>query len=236
MKIIVVKDDKQGGQAACELFKKELEQKDDAVFGLATGSTPISTYEALVHSNLDFNSSISINLDEYVGLSSDHPQSYNYYMQEHLFRYKPFRESYLPNGGATDEEREISRYNAILEKNPIDLQLLGIGRNGHIGFNEPGTDFDLKTHKVELTESTIAANARFFNNSQDVPRYAYSMGIGSILKSKNIILEAFGNSKAEAIKNMIEGPVTQQCPASVLQRHPNVTVILDEEAAQKLKE
>lgn len=235
MKIIVVEDKKQGGQTAYEFFKNELAKKNDAVFGLATGSTPVTTYEAIVRSNLDFSSSISVNLDEYVGLSASHPQSYNYYMQQNLFQYKPFHHSYLPDGEATDETKEVSRYNLIIEKNPIDLQLLGIGRNGHIGFNEPGTDFALKTHKVKLTESTIAANSRFFDNEQDVPRYAYSMGIGSILRSKKIILEAFGESKAEAVKNMIEGPVTRQCPASVLQQHSDVTVILDEAAAQKLR-
>ncbi|GAJ27348.1 glucosamine-6-phosphate deaminase [Liquorilactobacillus sucicola DSM 21376 = JCM 15457] len=234
MKISIVKDKNQGGQLAYNFFKEELDRNSQAVFGLATGSTPLTTYEVLVRSDLDFSNSISINLDEYVGLAADHPQSYKHYMWKNLFQYKPFQHSYLPDGEAADEKSEISRYDSILEKNPIDLQLLGIGRNGHIGFNEPGTSFNLKTHKVELTESTIAANARFFDEVRDVPRYAYSMGIGSILKSKRIILEAFGASKAQAVKDMIEGPVSQQCPASALQTHSDVTVILDEAAAQKL--
>ncbi|WP_057743527.1 glucosamine-6-phosphate deaminase [Liquorilactobacillus capillatus] len=234
MKIIIVKDEKQGGQTAYTFFENELAKKSNVAFGLATGSTPLSTYRAIVASDLDFSNSVSVNLDEYVGLATDHPQSYNYYMQKNLFQFKPFKHSYLPNGQAVDEQSEIARYDALLAEHPLDLQLLGIGRNGHIGFNEPGTSFTLKTHKVELMASTIDANARFFKNKDEVPRYAYSMGIGSILKSKKIILEAFGAAKAQAVKDMLEGPVSEQCPASVLQKHPDVTVILDEAAAEKL--
>ena len=155
-------------------------------------------------------------------------------MNEHLFSKKPFKQSYLPNGLAEDPEAETVRYNQIIADNPIDLQLLGIGRNAHIGFNEPGTSFELETHVADLTDSTIEANSRFFEHVEDVPKQAYSMGIGSIMKSKQIIIEAFGAEKADAVAKMIEGPVTEDVPASILQQHPNVVVLLDEAAAAKL--
>lgn len=233
MKITIVKNPEAGAQEAFKIFKNELDN-GAKVFGLATGSTPITTYEKIVDSDLDFSNSVSINLDEYVGLSPEDEQSYSYFMHKHLFDAKPFKESNLPNGLAKDADAEAKRYDKIIEDNPIDLQILGIGQNGHIGFNEPGTPAELLTHKVKLTESTVKANARFFENENDVPRYAYSMGIASILKSKHILLEAFGSSKADAVKAMIEGPVTEDVPASFLQNHDNVTIILDEEAASKL--
>lgn len=233
MKITIVKNPETGAQEAFKIFKNELDN-GAKVFGLATGSTPITTYEKIVDSDLDFSNSVSVNLDEYVGLSADDEQSYSYFMHKHLFDAKPFKESNLPNGLAKDADAEAKRYDKIIEDNPIDLQILGIGQNGHIGFNEPGTPAELLTHKVKLTESTVKANARFFDDEKDVPRYAYSMGIASILKSKHILLEAFGSSKADAVKAMIEGPVTEDVPASFLQNHDNVTVILDEEAASKL--
>lgn len=234
MNIIIVKDSAEGGKKASELFYDAC-VNGAKVFGLATGSTPVTTYQHLVKSKIDFSKCISINLDEYVGLKPADEQSYRYYMEKNLFEFKPFKKSYLPQGDAADAEEEVKRYDKVIADNPIDLQLLGIGRNGHIGFNEPGSSFDLTTHKVALTSSTIAANARFFEDEKDVPKYAYSMGIGSIMKSKSIILEAFGDNKADAIAKMIEGPVTEECPASVLQKHPNVTVIVDEAAAAKLK-
>ncbi|WP_057895248.1 glucosamine-6-phosphate deaminase [Liquorilactobacillus oeni] len=234
MKIIVVKDSEQGGKEACKIFKEVLAD-NGTVFGLATGSTPLTTYRNLVKDDIDFSNAISVNLDEYVGIKPDNPQSYQYFMNEYLFKYKPFKHSYLPQGDAPDSKKEVERYDKVIAENPIDLQLLGIGRNGHIGFNEPGSDFNLKTHKVALSPSTIKANARFFKNEEDVPRYAYSMGIGSIMKSKKIILEAFGAQKAHAVAAMIEGPVSADCPASVLQKHNDVIVIVDEEAAAELK-
>lgn len=234
MNIIVVKDSIAGGKKASELFCDAC-ASGAKVFGLATGSTPVTTYQYLVKSKIDFSNCISVNLDEYVGLKPTDEQSYRYYMEKNLFEFKPFKKSYLPEGSAVDPEEEVKRYDQVITANPIDLQLLGIGRNGHIGFNEPGSSFDLTTHKVALTPSTIEANARFFENEKDVPKYAYSMGIGSIMKSKSIILEAFGENKAVAVAKMIEGPVTEECPASVLQRHANVTVIVDEAAAAKLK-
>lgn len=233
MEVIIVKDQAEGGKKGYEVFADEI-QNGAKVFGLATGSTPVTTYKEIVASDLDFSDKTSINLDEYVGMAPDDKQSYNYFMKSHLFDYKPFKKSYLPNGLATDADAETKRYDKIIDDNPIDLQILGIGRNGHIGFNEPGTSRDITTHKVPLTQSTIDANARFFDNEEDVPKFAYSMGLASIMKSKHILLEAFGEDKADAIKGMIEGPDTIDLPASILQEHPNVTVIIDEAAASKL--
>ncbi|MBF7104208.1 glucosamine-6-phosphate deaminase [Pediococcus pentosaceus] len=233
MKVIIVKDNVEGGKEGYKLFA-DAKKNGATTFGLATGSTPITTYQEIIKSDLDFTDSISINLDEYVGLPEDSDQSYDYFMHENLFNAKPFKHSYLPNGRAADLEAEAKHYDQIIEDNPIDLQILGIGRNGHIGFNEPGTPADSTTHKVSLTQSTIDANARFFEHEEDVPRYAISMGLASIMKSKHILIEAYGKDKADAIKGMIEGPVTTDLPASVLQNHDNVTVIIDEAAASKL--
>lgn len=231
--IIIVKDDLEGGKKAFEIIKQGLDNGAD-VFGLATGSTPETLYQELVKSDVDFTDSISINLDEYVGLGKEDEQSYSYFMHDRLFNEKPFKENHLPQGKADDLDEECVRYNKIIANNPIDIQILGIGQNGHIGFNEPGTDFDIKTHVVDLTESTINANKRYFDNVEDVPSQALSMGIGSIMQSKKIILMAYGTEKAEAVKNMIEGNVTKDVPASVLQNHENVTVIIDQDAASKL--
>jgi glucosamine-6-phosphate deaminase len=175
----------------------------------------------------------SINLDEYMGLSEDNPHSYHHFMHEHLFDAKPFKKNYLLDGLA-DEAEECAQFEEVIAANPIDVQILGIGTNGHIGFNEPGTSFDSRTQKVALWQSTIDSNKRFFADEKDVPRFAYSMGIQSILSSRKIILMAFGTEKAAAVKAALEGPVTEEVPASVLQTHQHVTVILDEAAAQLL--
>lgn len=233
MEVITSKDKKTASKKAFELLQEDI-KNGAKVFGLATGSTPEDLYTELRHSDVDFSESISINLDEYVGLSPEDPQSYRYFMEEHLFKAKPFKKSYLPDGVAKDLDAECKHYDQIIAEHPIDSQILGIGRNGHIGFNEPGTDFGVTTHVVELTESTIEANKRYFDKVGDVPTHALSMGIASILKTKHIYLLAFGKEKAEAVKGMIEGPVTTHVPASVLQNHPNVTVILDEDAASLL--
>ncbi len=233
MKVQIVSDKQAGGQAGFRVFEEAL-QNGAKVLGLATGSTPVTIYEQLAASDLDFSQLTSVNLDEYVGLNADHPQSYHYFMQEHLFNAKPFAHSYVPDGADLDAAKATSEYDQIIAENPIDLQLLGLGKNGHIGFNEPGTDPDSTTHKVTLTDSTIDANARFFDNADEVPRYAYSMGIGSILKAKQILIVAYGEAKAAAVAAMIQGPVTPDVPASYLQTHPNVTVILDEAAASQL--
>ena len=176
----------------------------------------------------------SINLDEYVGLAADNEQSYRHFMQENLFQYKPFKESFLPNGLAEDLQAETHRYDQVIAEHGIDFQILGIGRNGHIGFNEPGTPFDVTTHIVDLAKDTIEANSRFFASMDDVPKQAISMGIKSIMASKMVVLMAYGEDKADAINQMINGPVTEELPASVLQNHPNVVVIVDEAAASKL--
>jgi len=233
MHVQVVRDQAAGGLAGFEVFQNAL-NNGAQVLGLATGSTPVSIYQELVASNLDFSHLTSINLDEYVGLAPDHEQSYHYFMQQHLFNAKPFAHSFVPDGQNPDADEETRLYDALINANPIDLQLLGLGQNGHIGFNEPGTDPKSTTHKVALTPSTIAANARFFDNADEVPRYAYSMGIGSILKAKQILIAAYGANKADAVAAMLQGPVTPDVPASYLQTHPNVTVILDDASASKL--
>lgn len=205
-------------------------------FGLATGGTPETLYKLIRESDLDFTQATSINLDEYYGLAYDHPKSYHYYMREHLFNAKPFKNNYLPNGLNTNVEEETAAYEAIIAQNPIDLQILGIGSNGHIGFNEPGTSFDSTTSLVNLTDSTIQANKRYFESEADVPKQAYSMGIHTIMQAKKIILLAFGESKAEAIQHLISGQVTTDNPSSILNTHPDVTVIVDKEAASLLKD
>lgn len=232
MNIIVVKDSQAGGEKAFEILKETFDQVN--VLGLATGSTPETFYKEVVKSDLDFTTKTSVNLDEYVGLAATDEQSYNFFMHEKLFNEKPFKNNYLPDGLATDAKTECARYDQVIADNPIDLQILGIGTNGHIGFNEPGTPFDSTTRKVELTDSTIESNKRYFEKKEDVPTHAYSMGIASIMKSKKIILMAYGESKAEAIKGMIEGPISEELPASVLQNHQDVYVIIDEAAAANL--
>ena len=235
MKVIVSKDNIEGGTKAFEIIKEGMEN-GAKVLGLATGSSPISLYSDMCDSDLDFSEMTSINLDEYYGLSPENPQSYHYFMQKHLFDQKPFKKTYIPNGLAKNIDEEVEKYNKIIQDNPIDIQILGIGHNGHIAFNEPGTPFGSLTHKVDLTESTIKANSRFFNNEKEVPRQAICMGIRSIMNSKKIVLLAFGESKQDAIKAMIEGPVTEEVPASILQDHPDVTIICDEVAAAKLSD
>ena len=177
---------------------------------------------------------VSVNLDGYVGLTGEDPQSYRYFMQENLFNEKPFKVSYLPKGNEDTAEEETAHYNEILAQHPVDLQILGIGRNGHIGFNEPGTPFDSQTHLVHLDQSTIEANSRFFEKIEDVPTQAISMGIANILAAKSIILFAYGESKAEAIAGMVNGPKTESLPASALQGHPDVVIIADQAALSLL--
>ncbi len=232
-KIIRVKDAEEGGKKAFELIKEGIENGAQ-VLGLATGSTPETLYQEMVKSDVDFSHCVSINLDEYIGLSDDNDQSYRYFMNSHLFNEKPFKATYVPNGKAEDLAAECRHYEEILANHPIDIQILGIGENAHIGFNEPGTPFDTPTQVVELTESTINANKRNFEKIEDVPTTAISMGIGSIMKSKKVILIAYGEAKAEAIANTINGEMTTDVPASVLQNHPDVTIILDDAAASKL--
>lgn len=235
MKIIVKENDIEGGAAAFKIFEKGI-KNGVKVLGLATGSTPVTLYQNWVKSDLNCDNLTSINLDEYVGLKPDNPQSYHYFMQKHLFDKKPFKKSYVPDGleAAKDPQAAADHYNQIIKDNPIDIQLLGIGRNGHIAFNEPGSSFDTVTREVKLTDNTIKANSRFFDNIDEVPKSAICMGIANIMSAKKVVLMAFGKNKAHAIKEMIEGPVTEQVPASILQKHLDVVVIIDKAAASEL--
>ena len=234
MKIIKVKDQLEGAKVGLDILKSQI-AAGAKTFGLATGSTPVEFYNQIINSDIDFSDKTSINLDEYVGLDGSDEQSYRYFMSQHLFNEKPFKENFLPDGKAADLEAETKHYDAIIDAHPIDFQILGIGHNGHIGFNEPGTPFDITTHVVDLTESTIKANARYFECEADVPKKAVSMGIASIMKSKTIVLMAWGEGKSEAIKAMVEGEITESMPASILQKHDDVIVIVDEAAAKLLK-
>ena len=233
MQIIRVENAEEGGKKAFELIKEGM-NNGAKVLGLATGSTPETLYKEMTASDVDFTEMTSVNLDEYVGLGGEDEQSYRYFMNKHLFDKKPFKETFVPNGKAEDLDAASAEYEKIIDAHPVDIQILGIGQNGHIGFNEPGTPLDSLTHVVELTESTINANKRYFDKVEDVPTRAVSMGIGSIMKGKKMILMAYGEAKAEAIKGMIDGPVTTDMPASALQNHQDVVVIIDDAAASKL--
>ena len=233
MQIIRVANAEEGGKKAFELIKEGM-NNGAKVLGLATGSTPETLYKEMTASGVDFTEMTSVNLDEYVGLGGEDEQSYRYFMNKHLFDKKPFKETFVPNGKAEDLDAASAEYEKIIDAHPVDIQILGIGQNGHIGFNEPGTPLDSLTHVVELTESTINANKRYFDKVEDVPTRAVSMGIGSIMKGKKMILMAYGEAKAEAIKGMIDGPVTTDMPASALQNHQDVVVIIDDAAASKL--
>lgn len=234
MELIVVKNQLEGGKEGFKLLKTAMENGAKTL-GLATGSTPVEFYNQVVNSDLDFTGMTSINLDEYVGLDASNDQSYRYFMNKHLFDEKPFKQNFLPNGKAADLDAEVKAYDQTIAEHPIDWQILGIGQNGHIGFNEPGTPTTITTHVVDLEESTIKANARFFASEADVPRQAISMGLASIMKSKNIVLMAYGEEKALAVKGMLEGEVSIDLPASILQTRDHVTVIADEAAASLLK-
>ena len=241
MNVKIYKDANAIGVAAASIFAGQVIAKPDSVLGLATGSSPIPTYRCLIewykNVTLDFSKVTTFNLDEYIGLGHDHPQSYYYFMQENLFHgiNVPAEKIHVPCGTADDIDSEGKHYDEMIaEAGGIDVQILGIGNNGHIAFNEPCDDFPMGTHKVSLTQSTIDANTRFFESSDEVPRYAISMGIGSIMKARQIILVATGSAKAQAVHDMVKGPVTPQCPASVLQLHPNVTIFADEAASALL--
>ena len=241
MRVYRAKDYKDMSRKAANIISAQIILKPNSVLGLATGSTPIGTYSQLVDwykkGDLDFSEVTSVNLDEYKGLPGTNEQSYYYFMHQHLFNQVNIQErhTHLPNGMEPDSKKECERYEELIRSlGGVDLQLLGMGHNGHIGFNEPGTPFDSQTHVVDLTDSTIEANSRFFASRDQVPTKAISMGIASIMAAKKIILFAYGDKKADAIFKMVKGPVTEEVPASVLQNHPDVTLILDEAAAAKL--
>ncbi|WP_088043994.1 glucosamine-6-phosphate deaminase [Bacillus sp. EAC] len=230
MNVIVVKSAEEIAKVAYEKIVKELEDKNNFTLGLATGGSPLGIYELFRKNKPNVKHVTTVNLDEYVGLAEDDQTSYHTYMAEQLFNHLQFKENHLPNGNTKDLEEACKTYERLLESHPVDIQLLGIGENGHIGFNEPGTPFDTPTHIVELTESTRNANKIYFENEDDVPTHAVTMGIGSILHAKGIILIASGSKKAEAVKEMLYGKVDINCPATALQQHQNVTVVVDEDA------
>ena len=241
MNIKIYKDIQTIGRAAANTFAAQVITKPNSILGLATGSSPLTTYQNLIklykEGIVDFSNTITFNLDEYIGLDHNHPASYYRFMQENLFgSINVLQENiHIPNGMNADIDTEGKNYDALIAAvGGIDLQILGIGNNGHIAFNEPCDHFPMGTHKIALSESTITANTRFFAESSDVPRFAVSMGVGSIMKARQIILIAAGSVKADAVYGMVNGPVTPMCPASILQLHPNVTVFVDEAAAAKL--
>lgn len=237
MRIIKAKDYADMSNKAAGIFFSQITLKPNSVLGLATGSTPIGTYKKLIEmykaGDISFAEVKTVNLDEYVGLSGEDDQSYRYFMNEQLFDHVDINKenTNVPNGKAKDKPIECARYEELIKcLGGIDMQLLGIGNNGHIGFNEPDTCFEKYTHEVALTESTIKANTRFFANEADVPRTAISMGIKTIMEAKKIVLVASGSAKADIIYETCYGPITPNVPASALQLHPDVTIIVDEEA------
>ena len=241
MRVIITDSYEKMGMEAANIVAGQIYLKPDSVLGLATGSTPVSMYERLVavHRSvgLDFSEVTTFNLDEYIGMKPDNPQSYHYFMQENFFRHINIRPEnvFLPNGMAEDMVAEGERYEQLIEsRGGIDLQVLGIGQNAHIGFNEPDLKFAATTHKVELDEETIQANSRFFKSAAEVPRYAISMGIKTIMMAEHVILLANGRNKAEAVRKAVCGDVTPEAPASILQLHRDVVVIVDREAAALL--
>lgn len=225
---------------AAEIFRKLINEKPNAVLGLATGSTPVGIYAKMVedykNNKVSFSGVTTYNLDEYVGLTPDNDQSYAYYMNQNLFSHVdiPAIKTNLPDGMAEDPQEECRRYEAMINEHPADIQLLGLGHNGHIAFNEPDEHLSAGTHVVKLKEETLEANARFFASIDEVPKEAYTMGIGSILKANTILLVVRGSDKAHIVKEALTGPITTKVPASLLQTHPRVTVLLDREAGRML--
>ena len=241
MRFIVTKDYNDMSRKAANIISAQIITKPNCVLGLATGSTPVGTYKQLVEwynkGDLDFSEVSTVNLDEYKGLDHDNDQSYYYFMMNNLFKHVniDLSRTHVPDGTEPDSEKACADYEEIVRSyGGIDLQLLGLGHNGHIGFNEPSDNFAKVTHCVDLTESTIKANARFFEKIEDVPTQAYTMGIGTIFKAKRILVIASGKDKAEIVKKAFCGPIDPQVPASILQLHPDVTVVLDEDAASLL--
>ena len=242
MKIYKAKDYKDMSRKAANIISAQVIMKPNCVLGLATGSTPIGTYDQLVEwynkGDLDFSEVTTVNLDEYKGLPRTNDQSYYYFMHQHLFdrvNIDPERTN-VPNGMEPDAEKECGRYEELIRSlGGVDLQLLGLGHNGHIGFNEPGEAFEKETHCVDLTESTIEANKRFFASAEDVPKQAYTMGIKTIMQAKKILIVVNGENKADIVERAFFGPVTPEVPASILQLHNDVTLVGDEAALAKIE-
>lgn len=241
MKIYVTEDYNAMSRKAANILSAQIILKPDSVVGLATGSSPLGMYQQLIEwykkGDLDFSGVRTVNLDEYVGLEPTHDQSYRYFMDTNLFNHVNIdpANTNVPNGLAANPQAECERYNKVIhDMGGIDVQVLGIGHNGHIGFNEPGTVFEKETHVVDLTPRTIEANARFFASPDDVPRQAMTMGIKSIMAAKKILLVISGADKAEIVKEAFTGPITPQVTASILQLHPDVTLVGDKAALSKL--
>lgn len=242
MRVIIAKNYEDMSKKAAEFMAEFINIKPNCVLGLATGGTPVAMYKELIKMNeeckVDFSKATSINLDEYKGLSGEHDQSYRHFMNTNLFNHINIDKSktFVPNGLAQDIEKECKEYDKRIESfGGIDLQLLGIGNNGHIAFNEPNEFLHMGTHLTKLTENTIEANSRFFASKEEVPTEALTMGLGGIMKAKKILLIASGESKAEIISKLLEGKITTTIPATLLQVHPDVTLIIDEAAASLLK-
>lgn len=241
MNICKAKNYQDMSRKAANIISAQVIMKPHCVLGLATGSSPIGTYQQLIEwykkGDLDFSQVTSINLDEYKGLDPKNPQSYRYFMNTNFFDHINIDKSltFVPDGLEPDPQKACKAYEEIIRTSGgVDLQLLGLGRNGHIGFNEPADAFARETHCVNLTASTIDANKRFFESEEEVPRQAYTMGIGSIMKAKKILVVVSGEDKAEALKATICGPITPQVPASILQLHNDVTIVADEAALSKI--
>lgn len=241
VEVVLVEDYDAVSLAAANVVSEVINSKRNAVLGLATGSTPLGMYKELVaryqSGQLDFSRVTTFNLDEYIGLAATNSQSYHYYMWKNFFSNVNVvaQNVFMPRGDVEDIEAECRRYEHLIAcRGPIDVQILGIGTNGHIGFNEPGTPFNSTTHVITLDQETIKANARFFKSQSEVPRKAISMGINTILRARKILLLASGKTKADAVARMVEGPITEDLPATALRLHPDVIVIADREAASRL--
>ena len=242
MQIVKAKDYDDMSRKAANIISAQVIMKPDCVLGLATGSTPIGTYKQLIDwytkGDLDFGRVTSVNLDEYKGLGADSDQSYRYFMNTNLFNSINIRKerTFVPDGLEPDADKACSMYNQIIsDVGGIDLQLLGLGHNGHIGFNEPSDNFEKQTHCVDLTESTIEANTRFFEKEEDVPRQAYTMGIQTIMQARKVLVVVSGEDKAEILKKVVEGPITPLVPVSILELHNDVTIVADAAALSKIE-
>ncbi|WP_438315926.1 glucosamine-6-phosphate deaminase [Sporosarcina sp. FA9] len=227
IKLLKVKSADEGAEKVFEIIKEDLEKNRLHVLGLATGSTMIPIYNKWAESDLDFQNVVTFNLDEYVGVSASSPNSYAFFMEDHLFSKKKFKKTHILNGVAEDLEGECASYESLLKKNPLDIQLLGVGENGHIAFNEPGTAFESITHVAKLTDSTLNVNSQYFENDEKIPNTALTMGISSITDAKKLIMIAFGEKKRAAITKLLEGKVLIDWPITKLLHHNNVIVITD---------
>ena len=238
MEIIIQKESAQAAEIGARIIARQIQDKPDSVIGLATGSTPVSMYQKLIEMDLDWSQVTTFNLDEYIGLPKEHPQTYHSFMWDNLFNHINIDASkvHIPDGNASDIPGHCAEYEAaIVAAGGIDVQVLGIGTDGHIGFNEPSSSLASRTRIKTLTERTVQDNARFFDSAEEVPRHVITMGIGTIMEARTNLLLAFGDNKSAAIAGAVEGPITANNPASILQMHPSVKVCLDDAAAEKLE-